>query len=680
MTFEPFYYAVQDALKVFICFPILCAIFRAIFIAVYNPYPTLKGKWGIIGGCFRYGFWWGMDYNAYLFLIPMLVVGLPAVFWPQIETVYGTSIRLVIGCAYALVLYAFFMAKMMFYKHFHDIFNSQIHMAGHAEKNNLRDVFFNEDHGLLWIVGVLPYIVAVGFALYGMLQIPLIPYYHVDINWLQYIANFILVLTAVAFFYWIRYGGTFMHDDKPEWDTIPTKVKEDIFFARATVDDLVAYKWAKRKQLSSYLTKSDEEMNQAITRLVPEKYKASWQSLKNPLYAFKRKTNGFKIGKPSQIFLIVGESVPQWAFDDIFKDLHIVDATKAFMDDLHTARVTTALPAGNMSRPSIVSLMSGVYDAQLELNEREEMWTHTLPTAMAAQLKGLGYQTIYWYGGNASYGNFNKYGKANGFDRVESATHFCSTDAPKTWVGVYDDVFLKMVAQKTEELEKPTFHFVYTTSNHSPYKIPDEILGYDADKALANVGEDIRRDKRKVKELATAYYSDQATQDFIKSILAAHPDALVVYTGDHSNLYAHLNNTSMLPRDWTIRELFCTPILIHHKDITQDTFGQVPIGSHMNIMPTILDLIAPKGMTYYSLVPPLTEAQPDILATPMQWISQKEIGTVETKLVEELILPARKESVLKRTPEDKRGLELAEDYATLSAWLVKHERTKLDIL
>ncbi|ETJ41522.1 Arylsulfatase, partial [human gut metagenome] len=29
----------------------------------------------------------------------------------------------------------------------------------------------------------------------------------------------------------------------------------------------------------------------------------------------------------------------------------------------------------------------------------------SLPTSLASQMKRLGYDTIYWYGGNASYGN-----------------------------------------------------------------------------------------------------------------------------------------------------------------------------------------------------------------------------------------------------------------------------------
>ena len=92
--------------------------------------------------------------------------------------------------------------------------------------------------------------------------------------------------------------------------------------------------------------------------------------------------------------------------------------------------------------------MSGIYDAGLEINERESFWKGAFPTSFAHQMKQLGYQTIYWYGGNASYGNFNHFGKAQGFDKVESASIFCRPDAPKTWVGVYDHVFLEYIEQQ----------------------------------------------------------------------------------------------------------------------------------------------------------------------------------------------------------------------------------------
>lgn len=110
--------------------------------------------------------------------------------------------------------------------------------------------------------------------------------------------------------------------------------------------------------------------------------------------------------------MIVGESIPQWSTDPLYMDFNICPGLRHFAADIHTARVPNFLPAGNVSRPSISSLMSGIYDSGMELNEKEMFWNNTLPTALVAQIKQLGYQTIYWYGGNSSSGNFTKYGKA----------------------------------------------------------------------------------------------------------------------------------------------------------------------------------------------------------------------------------------------------------------------------
>ena len=45
---------------------------------------------------------------------------------------------------------------MIFYKHFHDTYNYMVHYGNHAEKRNLIDVFFNQDRGILVILGLIP--------------------------------------------------------------------------------------------------------------------------------------------------------------------------------------------------------------------------------------------------------------------------------------------------------------------------------------------------------------------------------------------------------------------------------------------------------------------------------------------------------------------------------------------
>ena len=666
---EQFFLSLQQNIKLMIWAPLLATIFRIIFIIVYNPYPSLRGRWQSLIGALRYGFWWGMDFDAYVFLIPLVLITIPGL-WFDIYHQYEDLIRITALILYSCVLYAAFAGKMIFYKHFHDTYNYMVHYGNHAEKRNLIDVFFYQDKGAFVLLGFIPISLASWYMGRLFLALPSIPYpgYYLTDTWMIVGWNILIVVLSIILFYWFRYGGTLSHDDKPEWDTIPTVVKEDIFFARATVPDLCALETVYKNPLRSEYTASEEDINDAIKRIVPNEYKDTWQQLDNPLYAFKNITKGPKIKKPKHIFFIVGESIPQWSLDETHKLLNICPGLWDFKSQPHTVQIPNFLPAGNVSRPSIVSLMSGIYDAGLEINERESFWKGVFPTSFAHQMKRLGYQTIYWYGGNASYGNFNHFGKAQGFDRVESASIFCGPDAPKTWVGVYDHVFLENIEQQIKSINEPTFHFIYTTSNHGPYKMEDSLLDYDPEKVMPDVGEDLRSNKTRNKELATYRYSDKAIFTFVEAMKKAFPDSLFIVTGDHSNLFGSLNNTSLIRRDYTLRDTFCTVALLQHPDLNQDMIVSSK-GTHMSLMPTIIEAIAPKGFEYYSIAPSLFEDQPETLVTPYQWITDSLIGDVRGDYGESNV--ATTEPVEPVRPIDNHA-DNARDWTLLTMWLINH--------
>ena len=666
---EQFFLSLQQNIKLMIWAPLLATIFRIIFIIVYNPYPSLRGRWQSLIGALRYGFWWGMDFDAYVFLIPLVLITIPGL-WFDIYHQYEDLIRITALILYSCVLYAAFAGKMIFYKHFHDTYNYMVHYGNHAEKRNLIDVFFFQDKGAFVLLGFIPISLASWYMGSLFLSLPSIPYpgYYLTDTWMIVGWNILIVVLSIILFYWFRYGGTLSHDDKPEWDTIPTVVKADIFFARATVPDLCALETVYKNPLRSEYTASEEDINDAIKRIVPNEFKDTWQQLDNPLYAFKKITKGPKIKKPKHIFFIVGESIPQWSLDETHKLLNICPGLWNFKSQSHTVQIPNFLPAGNVSRPSIVSLMSGIYDAGLEINERESFWKGVFPTSFAHQMKRLGYQTIYWYGGNASYGNFNHFGKAQGFDRVESASIFCGPDAPKTWVGVYDHVFLENIEQQIKSINEPTFHFIYTTSNHGPYKMEDSLLDYDPEKVMPDVGEDLRSNKTRNKELATYRYSDKAIFTFVEAMKKAFPDSLFIVTGDHSNLFGSLNNTSLIRRDYTLRDTFCTVALLQHPDLNQDMIVSSK-GTHMSLMPTIIEAIAPKGFEYYSIAPSLFEDQPETLVTPYQWITDSLIGDVRGDYGESNV--ATTEPVEPVRPIDNHA-DNARDWTLLTMWLINH--------
>lgn len=155
--FSDFFLGMQQDFKIFLLPPLICAVFRLIFILVYRPKKSPRGAWGKWISCFRYGFWWGMDFNAYAFLIPLVFVSVPAAFLPAYFAV-GDAVRLSLLLIYAAVLYTAFIGKMIFYAHFHDTFNQTLWLGKNADKRNFADIFFHQNHGVWLLLGYLPYL------------------------------------------------------------------------------------------------------------------------------------------------------------------------------------------------------------------------------------------------------------------------------------------------------------------------------------------------------------------------------------------------------------------------------------------------------------------------------------------------------------------------------------------
>lgn len=666
--FGQFFVSMQQDLQLCVYFPVVCAVFRAVFIKVYTPYQSFKGRWRVIFHCFRFGFWWGMDFNAYAFLLPLVLVSLPGL-WIASYYAAGDTVRLIAGMVYATVLYAAFAGKMIFYNHFHDTYNYILRMGGKAEKRNLIDTFFNQDHGAKWLLGLIPFWGISYGAITMLLGLPNIPYPQFESDIAAYVFNTVTVVVIILGFYWFRYGGNIRHEDKPEWDTMPSMVKQDTFFAKAAVDDLVALEQVKRHKLNALYTHTDEEDLASIAKIIPDTDR-NMREYPNPVYAFMRRAKGAKIKKPGHIFLIVGESYLQQFFDPAFACLNITSGGKRLMEDPHTVTLQHSLSSGVISRPTIVGLMSGLFDLELQLNEKEPWWGGTVPTALPLQLKKLGYSSTYWYGGNATYGNFTKFAPACGFDSVMSATDFCDPHAPKTWVGVYDNVYLEKAAEliQARDSGKPEFHMVYTTSYHSPFKIDVEKYGYAAEKVMPDAPEDIKKDKKLQRILGTFWFTDQAIGRFVDTIRKAYPDALIFLTADHAIPLTYMEKTSLMMRHCSIRELHCPTFMMHHPDIDASVFAGNTIGSHMNIMPTIMELIAPEGFAYYSLFPSLTEPV-DHVVSPHHWLRPDAYGTYDSRFYQPLGKEYAEGDVKEGAvpyEEERRG------YMDLTGYMMRH--------
>lgn len=143
---------------------------------------------------------------------------------------------------------------------------------------------------------------------------------------------------------------------------------------------------------------------------------------------------------------------------------------------------------------------------------------------------------------------------------------------------------------------------------------------------MPDAPEDIKHDRALQKNLGTFWFADQALGKFIDTLRERYPDALIIVTGDHAVSMTELEHTSLMRRECTIRERHSPVLMINHRSITPQMFAGNTIAGHMNIMPTVLELIAPKGFAYYSLFTSLTEPV-DHLVTPYHWLRPDAYGT-----------------------------------------------------
>lgn len=662
--FTRFFTGIQNDLILVIMAALVCAAFRLMFILRYGPEKSPKGHWRKWWTCFHYAFWWGMDLNAYIFLASMLLISIPAAFLPAYFEV-SNAVRTILFDVYAVALYLAFWGKMIFYYYFHDIFNPLVQQGKHADKGNFADIFFHEQHGVYILLGLIPYLAICSYLTAKFLSLPDLSYVQLDSTILQYALNTVVFLASILLFYWIRYGGTLNHRHKPEWDEVPEIVKQDPFMGKATFDDLVALKLAFKYPINAALKHTDEESEKIMQPVLHTPVRTG----DNPLPQFEHHAKGPRIAKPKHIFFLFAESHAQAPFDSLYDKLNIMSASKKFRAEKGTVSIQNFLSAGMTSRPSMVSIMTGIYDGNMELNEMHEFWQGYPITSLPIQLKKLGYETTFWYGGALNHGSMEHFVPAVGFDHAYSAYDYCDKDAPHTWLGVYDHIFLEQTAAKiqAEQTDKPEFHFVYTTSNHGPYNMPVKELGFDIDKVMPDAPLELRRNKAEAARLGTAWYCDQALMKFVATMKKAYPDSLFIVTGDHEKGIIPFGFGLNERSTETIRERVLTSFAISHPELTAAMLANNPIGGHMNIMPTLFELIAPQGFTYYSLFPSLTEPMTHIV-TPYVWEDHDTIGAYQDGISQPLVVSS-KELPTKR---EKQFADERDALCEVTGWIVRH--------
>ena len=169
---------------------------------------------------------------------------------------------------------------------------------------------------------------------------------------------------------------------------------------------------------------------------------------------------------------------------------------------------------------------------------------------------------------------------------------------------------------------QPSFNVILNVSNHSPYTVDVVSKGFDAEKVKAALPPEVREDQDLLRELGHYWYATQETTKFVKAIKEKYPDSLIVIVGDHADRY----NIDKTPSTY---ERYDIPFVVTGQGVHKGLLLPDAAGSQIDIVPTILEMIAPKGFGYQALGSSLTRTNRQGVNYGF-WITHDHIGKADT--------------------------------------------------
>lgn len=593
-------------IKTFVFFWLLLCIYRIIFIGGMHEYIAVDSDFSLIFTAIYSGAKLSLQ-TAGVLTLCMLISLVAEGFSKRLRW-----FRQVCSFCVLFITTLLFIARFPFYQQFHSGFNQMIFTAMHEDVYALFISLIEEFHLPLKLCIVVLLVCVLNYIFNKF----------IDKKWgffkwskLKSKYRLIILLIGVYLLATLSlYGGGWSWKSGVNWEN--AGITNDTFLNESILDDYQsiyrAYANQMRMEACNGLSFSAQNVRDLAKSLTN---KDGGNDLS--IYLAKEAT-GAKIEKPKHIFVIVSESYANWPLLDKYSNLHIADNMKKIIAEDDTIYTSHMLPSGSSTVGALMTMVTGMANSNLYLTTMPEALANPYITATAPQMKNLGYETSFWYAGPATWENIQEFTLAQGFDNFYSRGNIDLNATGSVWGA--DDEYLYDAIFKQIDDNKMTFSVILNTSNHSPFNIDLEKEGFDASKVIEGLPDKEKNNQELIKELGHFWYADKMASDFINKVKAKYPDSLFIFVGDHADRY----NIDKVP---TMYERYSVPLIITGKGIQKDLLPEDMAGSQIDIMPTVIDLIAPEGFTYYSVGKSLSENK--LGQSYAFWITADAIGNTD---------------------------------------------------
>ena len=229
--------------------------------------------------------------------------------------------------------------------------------------------------------------------------------------------------------------------------------------------------------------------------------------------------------------------------------------------------------AGDRTHLGLMAILAG-YPTLSEENVFEVPRKSAQLPCLSRDFKVKGYQTGFYYGGEAEFANMKSYLLNGQFNKLITISDFDKKDLSSKW-GAFDHVVLNRAMTDLTTIQQPFFINILTLSSHEPFEIPNDSNHWGIPNFQKSTDEN---------ELFknVMYYTDQAVGAFINEAKKQvwWDNTLIVIIADHGShrLEPHDNEF----KNFHIPMIWCGGALA-----VKDTIF-APIGSQTDIPATVL--------------------------------------------------------------------------------------------
>lgn len=608
---ERFFRNIQQDLKLYVFILGLFCLYRAGFIAVMNAHLSDAATVKDVITALYYGLRISLKSAAVIVAAPFISCTCLSLL---VQTRRLERLRLWLGYLSIAALTTLFFARIPYYEQFHMAFNQFLF---NTFKDDVNALFFT----LVQQYDLVPRLLAAAIisvvfsrALKKLLNTATLAQPRYSQRWLRW--GFRTVLIGVIYFFIMfnRFGGSLTYAYDISWEN--SGVTKDDLLNEAILDDVQAlyraYAMHERLEASTGVEINAGRMHDYGSYLAGRETKASVVD-----DYLKKHAEGAKIPKPKHVFLIIAESYANWPLLDEYKDVNIANGLRSIIAREDTAYVPAFLPNGMGTIAGVNGIATGFTEVNLYLNYQPETYKEPYATALAVQLKKLGYRTCFWYAGPDSWERVKEFTLAQGFDEFHAYGELQSK-AGNVWG--CDDKYLFEAVESSVNSDAPVFHVILTVSNHAPYTVDLAREGFDADSITSGLPDKYRNDQGMITQLGHFWYGDKMLAEFVGNMRSKYPDSLFVITGDHADRL----NIEATPG---LYKRYAVPFVVSGTGITKQIFPKQAAGSHVDIIPTIIELIAPKGFEYYAVGNSLTRGS-NVGFNYGFWITPDYIGKI----------------------------------------------------